>query len=161
MYRRDRGHLFGDIEDTFLGSSDGILNWVLVLWLWRCGHRTSVFERRSDAHKSTGLEIDGAEALVAEEHIEEPVLIARTQGDGLAAKGFADPDGPVLEADGTADIDFAHRVGRTVLDRGQLIGKAPFARFVACARRLKLQRIVWTLVIVDLAPRIESLLTIG
>src|SRR5262245_45895814 len=94
-------------------------------------------------------------------HGEDAIFAGRSERDGLAAEGFADPPRLVLEADPASDIDLADDVACGVLDRRRRFGVRPWAHAIAIGRHGKVDRFMRALAVVDRPPAIEGLLTLG
>jgi hypothetical protein len=102
------GDPFGDIEDTFLARSGSVVEGLLWLCLWGCGHRVRGFAAwtggRGDVHKSTGCcgigaKIDRADGVSAKMNAEDAVFGGRTKRNTLAAKRLAQTNAIIPEAD--------------------------------------------------------------
>jgi len=112
---------------------------ILLLCLWGCGHRGC------DVHKSTGRklpQVDLADFLSTEDHVEDAIGIGSAQGDRLPAESLADAQGPVLEADEAVAVDLAHGVARPIGDVGQVPGKGSVTGVIARDRRFEPESLV-------------------
>ena len=107
------------------------------------------------------VEVDPAQALVAEEDGVEAIGGAGTQGDRLPAQALTDVIGAVAPGDIAFGFDRTHLVAGSVLDCGQERGQRPRAGHVATGRCVQSQRVVRTLMVVDRSPMIEGLLAMG
>src|SRR5262245_59348053 len=97
----------------------------------------------------------------AEMHYKHSILQAGPQGHRVSAKGFADAKVSVLERDLALILDFPHDITGTVFNRRQNLRKAPRADLITAGWYCHAQRLVWPLVVVDLAPLIEPGLRLG
>src|SRR5262245_59369424 len=97
----------------------------------------------------------------AEMHYKHSILQAGPQGHRVSAKGFADAKVSVLERDLALILDFPHDITGTVFNRRQNLRKAPRADLITAGWYCHAQRLVWPLVVIDLAPLIEPGLRLG
>src|SRR5262245_65672568 len=87
--------------------------------------------------------------------LEAAIAVGRPEADGVAAKGTADPEWMPAEANVAITVDAAHEIVRGILNGRQRAWKAARAEAIAGGGDRELERIVRTLTVVLVAPRIE------
>ncbi len=106
-------------------------------------------------------QVDFGDLPAAEENPEVTVAGQRPNGHALAAKRARNQPHPALEADVSfGGRDAAHNLVAVVFDLGKAIGHGASAGAIAVGRDIKVERLVRSLPIVDVAPQIEGALRI-
>src|SRR3712207_3627508 len=99
-----------------------------------------------------GPEVEGGDALVAEDDLKEAVDGRRAQGDGFAPEGFRQPDRAAGEADAAALADAAEPIAVRIREGLRGLAKGARAGGVAVGRNREADALVRTLAVVDVAP---------
>src|SRR6266436_608304 len=108
-----------------------------------------------------GTQVERANLMSAEHHIEAAMLVGRTPCDTAVAEGPADLEWPIAEAQPAVAVDPAHDRLGAVVKRLDLPGKAAMAGTVARRRGCQSERLVRTLRVVQHPPRVKPLLALG
>ena len=91
----------------------------------------------------------------AEIHRKHSILQGGPQRHGVSPKGFAYPKVPILKRDLSLILNFTHNIAGAIFNRRQNLRKAPQADLIAAGGDRHAQRLVRSLVVVDLTPLIK------
>jgi len=106
-------------------------------------------------------QIERADLIGAEQHIEAAVQLGRTQRDAAVAEGPTDLEWPIAEAQPAVAVDPAYDRLGAVVKRLDLPGKAAMAGTIARRRGCQSERLVRTLRVLHHPPRVKPLLALG
>src|SRR6266404_5546155 len=106
-------------------------------------------------------QIERADLVGAEQHVEAAILVARTQRDTAVAEGPADLEWPIAEAQPAIAVDPPDDRPGAIVERRDLLRKAAPARAIARRRGRQIERLMRPLGVVYHPPGIKALLALG
>ena len=118
----------------------------------------TVFVGRGQARSASRIllpQVELSNLMYTKKDLQYAICHRRPYRDPLASERFAQRQRVAFVADRSIDADLAYRVGRAVLPFAQHFGESPFADSIAARRNVHRQRLMRSLMVVNLPPRIK------
>lgn len=104
------------------------------------------------------MEVDGLKHDVAEDQFVDAVLACGPQCNALDGQGLGSLDPPLAEAEAAVGVDRPHDVAGGIVEGLDPLPEGSRARLVTLDGHSRVQRVMWPVMVVAIAPGIEGLL---